>query len=402
MVTVTDKATTDAPMLTSRQPLSHSCATRAALLRGECCRNFPHSSASLCRFAFKYRKESSPTSIRDAFGQVMIFHHAANVQLFHRDVIKLADELQTCLVREVQPLPFDFQVLFCQQARRLPPIVTAALLPTHVALRRLQSSFGVAQMVRVRDGRARRERGEVLQADIYADTCARLWQVAALITCNAKRDVPAVNFSLNGDGLNRPFYGTGEAHATTPYLGERQLVAHNLPPRLRKSERIIAVFVPEARIAGLLSSFDSAEETVEGLLHALESVLQDLAVHGGQIQTLLFDVGQLVGLALVVERDARLSVGVSPLLQSGVVQLAADVQRSGQLLLNRARDSQLVLEGFAHCLRGVWLFVAQTRCALHHKVAWRCKLRRRLDCAAWRGGRFHPCLNKRGFPAPNL
>lgn len=350
-----DKPTTYAPMLPRGESFSSSCAARAAILRGERRRNFPDSPASFFRFTFEYREESSPTSVRNAFGKMMILDHAFDIQFFSRDVVKLSDEFETRFVRQVQPLTLNFQVLFGQQARGLTAVVAAALLPTHVSLRGLQPFFSLAQMLRVRNLLACRERGEVLNANVHADTRARLWDVAALVTFNAKADIPAVNLALECDRLNRAFNGAREAQVTTTDFRERQLVAREFPAALRKGERIITILVSEARIAGFLSGFDSAEETVKGFLHALQCVLQDLTVNRCDIGTLLLDFRQLVGLVVVVERDARHLVSVSPLLQRSVVEFAADGKRGGQLLVNRPRDPQLILERLSHFLRCVLL-----------------------------------------------
>ena len=50
-----------------------------------------------------------------------------------------------------------------------------------------------------------------------------------------------------------------------------------------------------------MAFFDSAKEAVEGRLDALQCVLNDLGMNVGKLRTMLFDLGQLIGLSLVVD-----------------------------------------------------------------------------------------------------
>lgn len=348
MVSMQNQSTFNAPMLTSSEHLTDSCATRAAILTGVRRWNFPHSPSSLFRFGREYRKESAPCRVTNTFGEMMILDHPANVQRFNRDVVKLSDELQADFVQEVEPLPLNSQMLLCQKVRCFTAVLTASFPSADATLRDLQPSFSLTQMLRVGDSHARRERGEALKANVQTDTRARLRNIAAKVTFDAEANVPTVNLLFERHGLNRALYGTRETHATTADFRERQLVAFKFPSRLRKGERMIAIFVPETWIACFFTFFDPSEKGVKAFLYALQSILQDLTVDGGDIGTRFFDVRQLVGLGLVVERDAGRLVSIAPLLQRGVVQLMAHVEGGGQLLVHRPRDPQLVLECLSH------------------------------------------------------
>ena len=335
MVSMQHQSTFNAPMLTSSEPLTNPRAARAAILTGVGRRNFPHSPSSLFRFGVEYRKESAPCRVTNTFGETMMLDHPANVQIFNRDVVKLSDHLQADFVQEVESLPFNSQMLLCQKVRRFTSVLTASFLSADTTLRGLQPSFSLTQMLRVGNGHARRERGEALNANVNADTRARLRNIAAKVTFDAEANVPTVNLLFERHGLNRALNRTRETHATTADFRERQLVAFKLPARLRKGERMIAVKVSETWIACFFTFFDPSEKGVKAFLYALQSILQDLTVDRGNIGTRFFDFRQLVGLGLVVERDARYTVSGSPLLQRGVVQLTAHVEGGGQLLVHR-------------------------------------------------------------------
>ena len=348
MVTMQHQSTFNAPMLPRGERLANSCPTRAAILRGVRCRDFPHSPSSFCRFGVEYRKECSPGRVANTFGEMMIPDHPANVQIFDRDVVKFLDELKACFVEKVETPPFDIQMLLRLKSRSFTSVVTASFLPTDGALRGLQPSRRAPQVLRVRNLLARRVRREVLNANVNADARACLGNVPALIAFNAETDVPTINLMLDGDGFNCAFDGAREPDAATADFRERQLVAFQLPARLQKGERIIAILISESRIARFLSCFDPAEKAVESLLYSLQSILQDLTMNESHVQAFGFDVGQLVSLIEVVERDARHLVGVSSLLNGGVVQLTAQCKRGSQLLVNRPRDTQLILERLSH------------------------------------------------------
>jgi hypothetical protein len=306
-------------MLPCGETLTKPRPAPAALLRGVRRPYFPHSPPSLFRFGRQYQQESSPGCVTNTFGEVMVLDHPANLQIFDREVIKLSDQRQAHLVQEVEPLPFDLQVLTRQKADSFTTVVAPAMLPADASLCRFQSSRRTAQVLWVGDGRARRKGSELLNSKIYADTRARLCEVATLVAFDAERDIPAVNFSLDSEGLDSAFYRTGEAHATTADFREVKLVAFKFSARLRIGERIIAILVSKTWIACFLTRFDSMEEGVESLLDALQSVLQDLAVGGGNVRTLTPYVWQLIGLMIIADRDARLPISVTPLSQRSIV-----------------------------------------------------------------------------------
>jgi hypothetical protein len=57
----------------------------------------------------------------------------------------------------------------------------------------------------------------------------------------------------------------------------------------------------KARIAGLLTLFDSTKEIIKGALDALQDVLNDLGMNVSKFRAIIFDLGQLIGLNLVAD-----------------------------------------------------------------------------------------------------
>src|SRR3982751_4076858 len=101
------QSTFDAPMLSCGERLTNPRSTRAALLRSKRRRNFPHSPSSFFRFGREDQEECSPGCVTNAFGEMMILDHPANLQLFYRNVVELADQCQADFVQKVEPLPLD-------------------------------------------------------------------------------------------------------------------------------------------------------------------------------------------------------------------------------------------------------------------------------------------------------
>ena len=69
---------------------------------------------------------------------MMILHQALDVEVFKREVVKLPKQIQTRLVEEIQPLPFDLLMLLGQQ-------LNSFCLPQrlHQQLNRCQKMFEI-------------------------------------------------------------------------------------------------------------------------------------------------------------------------------------------------------------------------------------------------------------------
>src|SRR5688572_17851984 len=158
---------------THRKCEFHPCPTGAAILRSEMRRNFPDSTTSVCSFVFEYAQKSSPTRITDAFGEMMIFHQAFDVQVFNPDFIEAFDQVETGFVKEILALTLDLQMLFGEKFYRFTTTGRAFLSTAHLTLCGLQSFLSLTQPFEVLNGRLLgRKSGKVFYTNINTNTFA--------------------------------------------------------------------------------------------------------------------------------------------------------------------------------------------------------------------------------------
>ncbi len=90
---------------------------------------------------------------------------------------------------------------------------------------------------------------------------------------------------------------------------------------LRIRQRVIAQPGFKARVARLLSCFDTAEEGLKGFVHPMQDILQDLRIDRFVFGTNRFDVRQLRTLLGEADALATQLVGISALLQGRIVEV---------------------------------------------------------------------------------
>src|SRR5690606_6802542 len=84
----------------------------------------------------------------------------------------------------------------------------------------------------------------------------------------------------------------------------------------------VTITTPETWVAGLFARFDAAEEGTERPVQARDRILQKMHVDGGDVLPFGPYVFELRHLLVRADRYAAFLVGVAPLLQCRVVQLA--------------------------------------------------------------------------------
>jgi len=340
---MSNKPTSDTPMLPHRERLADSRSTTAAILRSERGWNFHHHTASFFRFARVDQEESSPGCVTDGFSEVMILHQALEVEVFKREVVKRSNQTQTCLVEEVQTLPFDLQVLLGKQLHSLAPILPATLFARDIPLCRLQFSLCFSQMSRVLNRLTSRKPGKGFNPDIHTNGFTGARNEPALVFFHGENDKPAISLALDRADLDPSLYRARKMHAATADFAQVQLPVLQPESALRIGERVVARASTETRIARLLTFLDAAKEIVKGKLQSLERVLKHLRVNSGQVRALTFDLWQLIGLLKIADGLARYTVGIAALLKGSVVEFATQNKRRLKLTLDSRRNSQLVL-----------------------------------------------------------
>lgn len=328
MITMKHEAALNAPMLPHGERLADSVATPAAILRSERRIDESNQPSSIFSFGGVDVQERVPCGVRNTFGEMVIFHQPRDVQRFKRKGIELSQQIKRAFVKEIMSLALYLQVLFGKKLDSFPAIVAPKFLPRDGALRGLQPPFSLSQILRILDFRAGRKSGERFYADIHANTLSSFRKVATTVFFDRKDDVPPIGFALDGTCLDVAFNRAREADAATADLGKRQLVALKIETLLRIGEGIIARLGTKARVARFCARLHTAKESDKRFVETAQSVLSNLAINHRNICVHLSHIRQFAALFGVAHRLACYAVGISSVLQSGIVQITADTKRS--------------------------------------------------------------------------
>ncbi len=369
MVTMRNETTIGTPMFSCGKCLAHSISALGAILRRVGRIHFDYLTAGAFSLARKDRNELTPSGVTDALGEMMIFHHPAHVQVFDGDRIELSHDIERRLVVKVRTLALNLPMFLPKQFDRLTSAVTSLIRSARdCAPGRLQFSFGYAVVFRVLNYFTRAQRGKVLNADIDAKVVTGLRKESGLILFDGEDHRPAIRLTFNRAGLACSFHRTRKPDATRSYFGEMELVAFEPETALGIGERIVSRRGLESWIAWRLSIFHAAEEGVEGLINAAQSILKNLAVDLAYIFTDLFDLRKLDGLSVIVDRKPIDPIGVAPLLKRGVVEFAANIQRDAACRFKLRIGLQLIFVCL-HFLHYTLVPMAKQQLqALHHCV----------------------------------
>src|SRR5439155_799932 len=124
--------------------------------------------------------KQSPSGIRNAFGNMMVFEHVADMKVFHSDVVVAVDQFSCFFVGEVFSTSGNMSMQFCQSLLRLViaiGLLTLAFVPlpaAHLLLRLDESLFCFAKEARVLDRLALiREGSEVGQTQVDTHRLSR-------------------------------------------------------------------------------------------------------------------------------------------------------------------------------------------------------------------------------------
>jgi putative transposase len=365
---VYDKAAARAAIDARRQPDLVPMAAARAILRRVRRIHLDYLSAGAFSLARKDQDELAPSRVTDALGEMMIPDHPSHVQIFDGNRVKLSHDIERSLVVKVRALASYLLVLLRQQIGCFSSSLRSLLTSGDFALSSLQLRFGLTQKFRVLNHLARRESGEILNPDIYANRVARLRKESALVLFNCKDHIPTIHIALDHAGLDYPLDRTGEADATRTNFRQVKLVAFETKAALRIGEGIVPRSGLESRIPRRFAILHAAKEGVEGLIHAAQGVLKNLAMNPAHVLTDLFDLRKLDGLGVIIDRNAVDPVGVTTFLQGGVVQLAAKVERGDASRLKFRTGLQLVFVCLQFPHYTLVTMATQQLQALHHCV----------------------------------
>ncbi len=304
-----------------------------------------HHTPSVCSFARVNRQKGSPGCITDAFGKMMILHHALDIQVFKDCLVKLPHQVQTRFVKEIQSLSLDLQMLLRQQNNGLSPAGASLVRSArNLTLRGLNSALGLTKQLRIFDYFTSRKSGKILNPNINASDISGFREPAGLILFDGEDDEPSIGFALDRAGLDRAFNRAAQADSATTNLRQIQLIAFQPEAGLGIAEGTEECLAFESWKAWCSPMLDTLKEGIKGLPQPLQRVLKHLAVDICYIFAHLLDCGKLKGLFVVVNRSLIDLPGIMAFLKPGVVKLTTDVQalRASGLKLRVHSDFELI------------------------------------------------------------
>lgn len=339
MVTMRNKTAVDTTVLSGCQRLAHATAALGAILRRIGRIHLDHFTASIRSFACEDHGELIPARVTDAFGEMVIADHPADVQIFDGDVVVTANQVERRLVVKVGALPFDVQVRFRQNVDGLAaPVASFVLSARNSTLCRLQFFFGGAVMFRVINSVAIGDGGKTLYPQINPRRLASLRNETRLVAFDGEDHIPAIGFAFDRAGFDFTFNRTGKTDTARADLAQVQFVAFQSETALRIDKRIEERLAFESRVARLFTRFDAAKEVVERLLAAAQNVLKHLTVDGGNVGADGLDVRKLCRLRVIVERNMVDLIGVPAFLKRSVIEFTASIERRNAGLLKPGID----------------------------------------------------------------
>ena len=174
-------------MRPDRQTLLHNLPALVTFLTGETGVHSNDLMTSSCSPIFKDIKELTPAGVENALGQMVIFHHIGNLQVFNGKVM-IAFSIRFCgLEMVISALPVDLEMRLGNVLGSLTPSVAAFLAAAHGALLPSECPVRGAIKARVLNSVPFRVGQEGLEPDIKANvrvlTCT--WQMLMLWLCFA-------------------------------------------------------------------------------------------------------------------------------------------------------------------------------------------------------------------------
>ena len=169
MIAMSHKTTDQTLELATGETQPHPLTALAAILTGVGRHDSLDLPAGTRSLDGENLQKASPACVTNTLGQAWVPDQVLDLQVFDRDRVELRNYRLRGFEVMIPSLPLDLKVLQLQFSDRLFPALGAFFAAGHFALRRLQATFSLAQVARVLNYCARRERGEALQPDINPD-----------------------------------------------------------------------------------------------------------------------------------------------------------------------------------------------------------------------------------------
>lgn len=342
---MTLKATIYTGMPTFRKSLLSDATALWARLRSQTGVHFHQLRTSTFRLVPQHTDESRPACIIHRLGE-----HSArqpfDVQLLYNNMGIRLNQFARQLVEKIRTLSPDLAM-----GRHDPLAVfsserTAHGKPRQLVLYLRQVLLSFAKIARIGYLPSVGQVSKVLQSHIYTYRLALVCGGLELVL-HREANIPETAVSPDCDCLDLPTNRTMQLQSDSANLGKCQAVVVQGPPQLRIAEATVPVSALEAWVA---PTAPTRKERLEGLVNAMEHILKHLAVYGSYVRSDILTLRQGSGLLDKADALARHAIGIPPVLERGVVQLAAKVQvvLKHSRLVTGWQKSVLVRSAFLH------------------------------------------------------
>lgn len=285
----------------------------------------------------------------------MVFHHSRDVQIFKYKNIVGIDKKSGNLVNKISSFIFDSVVNFRNYLSLFMAFIASFLLFAQSSLSRCKNLFIGFKKARIVYFDAVRESSERRNSNVnsYAFIC-RLKNFFRRFNRKTRKPFSAA-ITRNGQSFYFSDNGTVKFNFNFSDFGKSQTIVRNRESALSEGKGIVSLFVLKTRKASFtLSGLHTAKESLKSLINSFENVLRNLAVNAQVFGIGNFYFGKLVGLVVVIQRNAIEFVSITTLLQTCIKQISTQIERIyefGCLCLTRknAKTKVFNYNRFSHC-----------------------------------------------------
>lgn len=324
MITIRNQATRRTMMYSRGERLADFCPTQTCL-RCATGGDFHEHAPGALSLVREHEKKVRPSSIANRLGEVVISHHAFDVQIFDRNQAVLINDLARLFVMKVAALIADMIVETLKQKSRLTPAVGSFLSSRYAPLQSAQLRVSGSEPARVFDSGTVAQRGERGQAYVNPGHVG-LKRQGFWFAFDGEDGKPAARFALHRERLDLPVERAMQRNADPSNLGKPQLIPNKNAANLPKSDAVVSPRGSEARIAWIAAHLYTIKERLECEINALQNVLKRPAIDVGDVGPNRSNLFQLVILIEPSQVFTLIFPCVTPFLKCGIVKLGANAE----------------------------------------------------------------------------
>ena len=278
-------------MDTNTEVFGNNSATTGTHLRCAFGIDEHHQPTSVCSFVGSELHELTPSHISNAPADrlVAIDLHISNIQVFKRNELVFVDQLARFLMSEVATAIGRTFVSMTERMHNLAPFGAVLRKQFLLTLQTSNIPFVLLHPTLASDLLTITQVGKGGQSKIDANNLGN-WRQRLNIALTGKTRIPVANrIPPNGKRLDLPANWAMQLDLYSTNLGKRQLIAHQLETRLRKSEGVISITTSKTRIANLFfTSLYPAKESLKRQIDTRANLLQHLGMYDDQRRILRF------------------------------------------------------------------------------------------------------------------